>query len=636
MMIITIYKLHIKKENKQFMKLNNAQQEAINTISGNIAVIATAGSGKTTVLTKRIENMVNHNINPSSILAVTFSKKAKESISDKLSKLNIFNVNVETFHSLALKIIIHKYGNTYKVWTTQWEKEKCIQDICISLGLCNKDDIPYNEICVFITRQKINMVTDNFIYSDDDPFSSYEMQSIYLKYEEFKKYKNYIEFDDFLNIANTIIDSFPDERKYFQSKFKYILSDEFQDISMSQSLLLKKLNDTNTMIVGDPLQAIYSFRGGKSEYILNFDREYNNTKIINLNINYRCSNNIVKTANALAEDIPDSKHRYYVESFANNPDNTNPQYNIYSNEYEEAENIADKIIEISKSYDYKDIAILARTNAQLTKIQSIFHKKHIPFNVIGGKTLIELPEIILLLSYLKLSLYENDNQSFEYIYNKPNRWLDKKFLQEVYNNSIRKNISYYSAMMTIDRRNWRFKNGIDEIYEVINYLQNKRFHNVGEMVKYLRTRLNIDEYISRGKVSDDGGYTEQIENINAFENIANQYASLNEFLIYMNNIKKELDSMSLNRVNLLTIHKSKGLEYPVVFIIGCNDNLLPHEKSNNIDDEKRLFYVAITRAEKELYLSSTTSYNSKVYYPSPFLDSIRSTIYKNKTNTKNK
>lgn len=618
------------------MKLNNAQQEVVDSISGNIAVIATAGSGKTTVLTKRIENMVNHNINPSSILAVTFSKKAKESISDKLSKLNIFDVNVETFHSLALEIIIHKYGNTYKVWTTQWEKEKCIQDICISLGLCNKDDIPYNEICVFITRQKINMITDNFIYSDDDPFSSDEMRSIYLKYEEFKKYKNYIEFDDFLNIANTIIDSFPEEKKYFQSKFEYILSDEFQDISMSQSLLLKKLNDTNTMIVGDPLQAIYSFRGGKSEYILNFDREYNNTKIINLNTNYRCSNNIVKTANALAEDIPDSKHRYYVKSFANNPDNTNPQYNIYSNEYEEAENIADKIIKISKSYDYKDIAILARTNAQLTKIQSIFHKKHIPFNVIGGKTLIELPEIILLLSYLKLSLYENDNQSFEYIYNKPNRWLDKKFLQEVHNNSIRKNISYYNAMMTIDRRNWRFKNGIDEIYEVINYLQNKRFHNVGEMVKYLRARLNIDGYISKGKFSDDGGYTEQIENINAFENIANQYASLNEFLIYMNNIKKELDSMSLNRVNLLTIHKSKGLEYPVVFIIGCNDNLLPHEKSNDIDDEKRLFYVAITRAEKELYLSSTTSYNSKVYYPSPFLDSIRSTIYKNKTNTKNK
>ena len=215
------------------------------------------------------------------------------------------------------------------------------------------------------------------------------------------------------------------------------------------------------------------------------------------------------------------------------------------------------------------------------------------------------------------------------MYNKPNRWLDKKFLQEVKGNSIRKNISYYNAMMTIDRRNWRFKNGIDEIYETINYLQNKRFTSVGEMIRYLRTRLRIDDYVSKGKKSDDGGYTEQIENMNAFENMGNKYTSLDEFLKYLSNIDKDIKSLGQNKVNLLTIHKSKGLEYPVVFIIGCNDNLLPHEKSNDIDDEKRLFYVAITRAEKELFISSTMSYNSKSYYPSPFIESIESTIHKN-------
>lgn len=612
------------------MELNKAQQEAINIIKGNMAVIATAGSGKTTVLTKRIENMVNnHDINPSNILAVTFSKKAKESIQNKLEKLNILNVNVETFHSLALKIIIHKYGaNFYKVWTLQWEKEKCITDICTSLRLCNKDDVPYNEICSFIARQKVNMVTTDLVYSDSDPFKSEVMWRIYSQYEDYKASKNYIEFDDFLNLANEIIDTYPEERKFYQSKFKYVLSDEFQDISMSQSLLLKKLNDSNTMIVGDPLQAIYSFRGGKSEYILNFDKHYDNAKIINLNTNYRCSEDIVRTANMLAEDIPDSKHRYYVKSVANNPSNTKPRYNVYLNEYEEAKQIANRIKKLSKKYSYKDIAVLARTNAQLTKVQAIFHKDQIPFNVVDGKTLTELPEIMLLLSYLKLSLYENDNQSFEYLYNKPNRWLDKKFLQEVHDNSVKRNVSYYSAMITIDRRNWRFKNGIDEIYEVINRLQNKRFNNVGEMIKYLRERLDIDAYVSKGKISDDGGYTEQIENMNAFENIAGQYASLNEFLSYINNMGREINSNNLNRVRLLTIHKSKGLEYPVVFIIGCNDNLLPHEKSNDIDDEKRLFYVAITRAEKELFLSSTLSYNSRTYFPSPFIKTIESTIAK--------
>ena len=613
------------------MSLNKAQLEAINTIFGNVAVIATAGSGKTTVLTKRIENMVqNHHIKPFNILAVTFSKKAKESIIEKLKKLEVVNVNVETFHSLALKIIIHKYGtNTYKVWTLQWEKEKCIQDICTSLRLCRKDDVPYNEIYGFIAKQKNLMVTTNLKYSADDPFKPKEMQAIYTRYEAYKKDKKYIEFDDFLNMANDIIDNCPLERKYFQSKYKYILSDEFQDISMSQSLLLKKLNNQNTMIVGDPLQAIYSFRGGNSKYILNFDQDYSNTKIINLNTNYRCSQNIVETANALAQSIPDSKHRYYVESIANNPRHSRPQYHVYFNEYEEAEKIAEKIHQLLPSYQYQDTAILARTNAQLGKVQTVFHEYQIPFDVVEGTLLTDLPEIKLLMAYLKLSLDETDNQMFEYLYNKPTRWLDKKFLEDVKENSKKRNIPYYNSMMSIDRRNWRFKNGIDEIYEVINYLQNKRFRNVGEMIQYLRTRLNIDDFVSKGKVADDGSFSEQTENMNAFENIANQYSSLDKFIETIEKINQDVNSVNPNRVNLLTIHKSKGLEFPVVFIIGCNDELLPHAKSDDIDDEKRLFYVAITRAEKELYISSTLSYNSRLYYTSPFIESIESTIVKN-------
>ncbi len=612
------------------MNLNKAQQEAINCINGNIAVIATAGSGKTTILVKRIENMVcNHNISPSSILAITFSKKAKDNIIDRLEKLNIYNVNIETFHSLALKIIKHQYGSTaFKVWNLQWEKEKCIQDICVSYRLCSKNDVPYNEICTFIARQKNEMVKDlsELTYSDNDPFSSENMKLIYQEYEEFKANKSYIEFDDFLNLANQIIDEDDTTLKYFQNKFQYILSDEFQDISMSQSLLLKKLNSTNTLIVGDPLQAIYSFRGGKSEYILNFDSEYSDTKIINLNTNYRCSSDIVNTANALAMTIPDSKHRYYVESVANNPCFKKPEYNIFESEYDEAKWISNKIKSLLNEYSYKDFAILARTNAQLTKIESIFHNSKLPFDVVDGSSITELPETKLLISYLRLSIYENDNESFEYLYNKPNRWLDKKFLQEVKTNSFKRNVSYYSSMMTIDRRNWRFKNGIDEIYEVINYLQNKRFKNVGEMISYIRFRLCIDEFVSKGKIADDGGYSEQIENMNAFENMAAQYTTLNDFLNYMADMDKELASKNANKIKLSTIHRSKGLEYPVVFIIGCNNGLLPHEKSNNIDDEKRLFYVGITRAEKELYLSSTISYNSKSCLPSPFINSIKSTI----------
>ena len=613
------------------MNYSEAQLEIINTIDGNIGVIASAGSGKTTVLTKRIENMVkNHSIAPQDILAVTFSKKAKENIQDKLNELDVNGVNIETFHSLALKIIGTRYGVGYfKVWTLQWEKEKIMQTICYDrMNICSKEDVPYNDILRFIGKQKNEMLNtmDELIYSDDDPFSKNNMKEIFISYEKFKEENRYIEFDDFLNLANKVLDEDENTYNYYSNCFKYVLSDEFQDISKSQSLLLKKLNTRNTMIVGDPLQAIYSFRGGNSKYILDFEKDYSNTKIVHLNKNYRCSEDIIKTANMFANIIPDSEHKNYKESIANNKAFKKPEFAIYNDEWEEASKIVDKINALVKEYKYKDIAILARTNAQLTKIQSTFHEKLIPFSIVNGNVFTDLPEIKLLISYLKLSIYGNDNESFRYLYNKPNRWLDKKFLQEVENNSKKRNTSFYSSMMSIDRRNWRFKNGIDEIYETINYLQNKRFLSVGKMISYLRTRLNIDDYVTKGKQADDGSFSEQIENMNAFEAIADKYTDLDKFILYLDDITKDLKTGSKNKVQLLTIHKSKGLEYPVVFIIGCSDKILPHEKNESIDDEKKLFYVGITRAVKELYLSSILSNNCNSLNISPFIEAIKPTI----------
>lgn len=617
------------------MKLSEAQLNIIDTIDGNVGVIASAGSGKTTVLTKRIENMVNnHSINPSSILAVTFSKKAKENIQNKLIDLKVFGVNIETFHSLALKIIAKKYGQNYfKIWTVQWEKEKVMKDICCNrMGLCSPDDLPYNKIMSFISNQKNAMLnpTDTLIYTDDDPFKYEKMKEIYMSFEKYKSENNYLEFDDFLNLANRVLDTDEDTSKYYTKCFEYVLSDEFQDISKSQSLLLKKLNTENTMIVGDPLQAIYSFRGGNSKYILDFEKDYNNAKIMHLNTNYRCSEDIIKVANTFAETIPDSKHKNYRESLASNPLFKKPEFTIYSDEWEEAAEIADNINNLISKYRYNDIAILARTNAQLTKLQSIFHERLIPYNIVNGSLFTTLPEIKLLISYLKLALYENDNESFKYLYNKPNRWLDKKFLQEVENNSKRRNTSFYNSMMSIDRRNWRFKNGIDEIYEVINYLQNKKFSSIGDIISYLRVRLDIDDFVTKGKQADDGSFCEQIENMNAFESIAKRYTDLNKFILYLNDITRDLDIENKNKVQLLTIHKSKGLEYPVVFIIGCSNDILPHKKNESMDDEKKLFYVGITRAKKELYLSSILSNNNKLLKQSPFIKSIKDTIKINK------
>lgn len=612
------------------MNFNSQQKKAINTIDGNVAVIATAGSGKTSVLTHRILNMVqNHYINPQSILAITFSKKAKESIENRLLKLNVRYVNVETFHSLALKIIKRCYGTKYKVWTLSWEKEKVLEDICCNeLRVCKKEDLPFNEIMTFISKQKTNMLsaTDSLIYEDDYTFTNDTMREIYFRYEKFKEENFYIDFDDFLILANEIFDNYSEILNQYKEKFQYVLSDEFQDISLPQFLLLKKIQTKNMMIVGDPLQAIYSFRGGDSKYILNFDSEFSDVKVINLNTNYRCSKDIVATANMLAKNIPDSLNKNYVESIADCPSYKLPELRNFETEYHEANWIAEKIISLRKDYPYKNIAILSRTNAQLQKMEASLHDKKIPFDVVNGSYFIELPEIKLLISYLKLALHENDNKSFRYLYNKPNRWLNKKFLEEVKNKSIVNNTSLYHAMFEIDRRNWRFKNGIDEIFEVINHLRNTTWKSIGSMISYLRQRLDIDKFVTKGKMSDEGNCQEQIENINAFENIANQYDDLKKFIFYLNDIEKQMVVQTNDKVQLSTIHRAKGLEYDVVFIIGCNEELLPHKRNNIVDDEKRLFYVGITRAKKELYLSYVNSYNSNFMLPSSFLDVIRGTL----------
>lgn len=620
------------------MNFNKQQKEAINTIDGNISVIATAGSGKTTVLTYRIKNMVeNHNISPSSILAVTFSKKAKENIEKKLEKLDIYDVNIETFHSLALKIIGSAYGvRSYKVWTAPWEKEKTLQNICTTLGLCNQDDVPYNDIFSFISKQKVNMLkpTDELMYGNELPFKNEDMKRIFISYEKEKENKSYIEFDDFLNMANDTLNINADILSLYQSKFKHVLVDEFQDVSMSQALLLKKLNTTNTMIVGDPLQAIYSFRGGDSKYILNFDEEYKDTKVINLNTNYRCSKDIIVTSNTLASTISDSKHKNYMRSVSDKSAYKKPELYHLDDEYEEAKWLSKKILELSKEYSLDDIVILARTNAQLQKVETSLHINNIAFDVVDGVLFSEQPEIKLLLSYFRLAMHDNDNVSFNYLYNKPNRWLNKKFFEEVKNNSIRRNTSLYNAMFTIDRRNWRFKNGIDEIFEVINYLQNKKYSSVADLVKYLRQRLDIDTFVSKGKQADDGSSIEQIENLDSFENMCQKYKTIEELLIDIDQLNNMAESNKGKKVKLSTIHRAKGLEFPVVFIIGCNDGLLPHYKNYNTEDEKRLFYVAITRAEKELYLSHTNTYNNKINNRSPFVEDIISTIVINKKNEK--
>ena len=362
------------------------------------------------------------------------------------------------------------------------------------------------------------------------------------------------------------------------------------------------------------------WRGSDNKYVLDFDDEWeNNTTTINLNRNYRSSQDIVQLANKFALTIPESQHKYYIKSEANKSDFKPPVYCTYANERIEADKIALKIQDVvdKEEYNYQDIAILARTNAQLANFESAMHKHSIPYLIVDGISFVDRKEIKIVLSYLRLACNMSDDKAFSYIYNKPNRYLGKQFLDDTKKVAMKENISMFYAMHSATERNSKYASGVRELSDIINYLHRMKFNTVKEQIEYIRTRLNLDEYVS-GEISDDNNAYDKIDNLNTLGDIAEDYTSTEEFVDYMSKLvveNKETD----NAVKLMTIHKSKGLEYPVVFIVGVNENILPHHRNENLNEERRLMYVAITRAEQELFISSTEQYGKNRTNPSIFI-----------------
>lgn len=361
---------------------------------------------------------------------------------------------------------------------------------------------------------------------------------------------------------------------------------------------------------------IYGWRGSDNKFVLEFDREWPNAKIIQLNKNYRSSSNIVHTANFFARCIPESEDIHYTESIADKGVFKAPVYQRFFDETAEASKISKKIKELVKKfgYRYKDIAILARTNAQLQYFETAMYQNEIPYEMMNGTSFIDRKEIKLVLSYLRLVCDVDDDETFEYIYNRPNRFLGNQFLRLVKQIARKEKISLYRAIPQAVELNWRYKNA-GAIRDVIERLKDKNYSAVSDIINDMRQILDLDSYVSKNFSENDDG---EIDNLNTLQNIASKYKNVNQFLLFMLEFAKRKKA-SEDSVRLMTIHKSKGLEFPVVFIAGINQGLLPHEKNDDLDEEKRLMYVAITRAEKELYLSSTRFYNNKEMKESEFI-----------------
>lgn len=607
------------------MNLNKEQQEAVFHTTGPLLILAGAGSGKTRVLTERISNLItNHKVYPYHILAVTFTNKAakemKERISSKIGENLSKSLWIGTFHSICIRILrseIELLGrkSNFVVYDTT-DQTKLISDILQKLNIDDKN-FPPNDVLKNISSAKSKAITSEKYSEFTSSYKEQRIADIYLAYDQELKKNNALDFDDILLLVVKILEESPETLEYYQNKFKYILVDEYQDTNQVQYKLIKLLSDKfrNICAVGDVDQSIYAFRNADFRIILNFQNDYHDAKIIKLETNYRSTKNIVNLSN---EIIKNNKETFPKNLRTDNPHGDKTRiYEAYDDQ-SEASFIGTEITKLvySGQYNYDDFSILYRTNSQSRVFEKTLVSNNIPYQVIGGFKFFERKEIKDLICYLKSIYNPDDNISLQRIINIPKRGIGdttiKKLLDiaESYNISLWDVLNFQNFENISPSTQTKIKEFVSLLSELIDQSSSI---SVSSLIKLI---LNRTEYLIELEMEDKKSSKDnsRVENVYQLVNSAIDFEedsddiSLAQYLSYISLIS-DSDSISEERkmVKLMTVHTSKGLEFPVVFVAGLAEGVFPHARSINsdseIEEERRLMYVAVTRAKEKLYLS---------------------------------
>lgn len=628
--------------------LNEKQKEAVLHNKGPLLVLAGAGSGKTRVLTTSIANLIeNEKVDPRNILAITFTNKAANEMKDRVS--NLLNIDVSrlwigTFHSICARILrmnIEKigYNSNFTIYDTN-DQRTLIKEIINDLGY--KDEISPRDAQNLISSLKNKSISPKE-FLDIDGYYRYhnEYYEIYRQYEKRKFEYNSLDFDDLIEKVLLLFSKDKDVLKYYQNKFEYVFVDEYQDTNISQYELVKNFAGIhqNVFVVGDADQSIYSFRGADINNILNFEKDFKDARVIKLEQNYRSTSNILDTANSL---IVNNVERKDKDLWTANGIGDEVLYKNNSVESEESKFVVDEIkMLINEGYSYSDIAILYRTNAQSRPFEEALMKSLIDYKVVGGLKFYDRKEIKDLVSYLKVIVNPKDDVALKRIINEPKRGIGNKSVEQLSKIATDNNISIldlirsheYSVLLTDRLKNLsnKFYNPLSEIFENIDkYTITDLINEVLDKSGYLKSLESSYSVEDRAR----------IDNLNEFISAASEYEENNpddtiydylENLSLISDMEKTEDKD--NSILLMTMHSAKGLEFPVVFVVGMDEGLFPGKRSideGNIEEERRLFYVAITRAREKLYLTSSQvrrSYGKPIYYKtSRFVDEIRENI----------
>ncbi len=620
--------------------LNEPQQKAVKEVEGPVMVIAGAGSGKTRVLTYRIAYLLSLGIEPYNILALTFTNKAAREMKERIGKLvgesKAKSLWMGTFHSIFARILRVEsdklgYPSNFTIYDSD-DSKRLLKKIVKEQNL---DDKTYNPGYVLgrISGAKNNLIS-TIDYSEDFEIQNADIQArkpklglLYSLYQERLRRASAMDFDDLLFYTNVLLRDFTDVLYKYQNKFHYILVDEYQDTNFSQYNIVKKLaaNNENICVVGDDAQSIYAFRGANLANLLNFKSDYPDYKIFKLEQNYRSSQNIVKAANSV---IKHNKDQIFKEIWTANP--VGEKVNVYgaASESEEASWIASRIFEWRMQFQLpnSDFAILYRTNAQSRSLEESLRKMNIPYRIFGGISFYQRKEIKDVLAYFRLIINPNDEDAFLRVVNFPQRGIGDSSVDKLIVAANQNKISLWDAACNTSRLNAGLNqsviNRLDEFTTMIRSFSVQLFKkNAYEMGELVLNKSGIRKFY----FEDDSP-----ESVNRKENIEEMLSGLKDFVEgppeaegkddfrtldeFMQDVSlitdadtKTDDPNLKNSVSLMTIHAAKGLEFPYVFVTGVEENLFPSQLSigsrAELEEERRLFYVAITRAMKKATLS---------------------------------
>ena len=619
--------------------LNSEQARAVTHADGPLLILAGAGSGKTKTLTHRIAYLIGElKIFPSRILAVTFTNKAAKEMRQRLAQIlgedpenRQFMPWMGTFHSICVRMLRMDGENIglnkrFLIYDTD-DQISLMKQIMKARGLTDKDIKPRAVLSAISNAKNEMRNAEDFSASTRGPREQ-KIAELFFAYEKALKDASALDFDDLLIKTVELLRNKPDIRHKWQQQFEHILIDEYQDTNAVQYALIKLLVNSrrNLCVVGDDAQSIYSFRGADYTNILNFERDFPGTTVVKLEQNYRSTGAILNMANAL---ISHNIHRTDKNLWTANGDGVEPKLWQLYNESEEALAIANEIqAQIANGRQYGDVAVLYRTNAQSYAIERALRQSYIPYKIVGGLRFLDRAVVKDLLAYLRLLYQPSDRVSFLRIVNTPKRGVGavsiSKFLD--WNDASGKDIiSGLLAVEKADTLTARAKRPLLEFGQKLHDLQQEIDGSPAELIEKIMKSTGYEDFINDGTPQAE----ERMENIGVLLSEAKAYVDVATFLEEMA-LMSSTDTTADQQVTLMTLHAAKGLEFPVVFLAGLEEGILPHARvfdSSNADDveeERRLCYVGVTRAREELFVScasSRTQFGQIGYnMPSRFLD----------------